>query len=84
MIRRLKIDVPDAWYADDATAVGSLATLLAWWNCHSSTGPNNGYFTNATKMVLIMKPEHLSAYQAFFANAHIQINAHGQQHLGAV
>ena len=35
MIRCLQIDVPDAsqaWFADDSTAVGSLATLLAWWN----------------------------------------------------
>jgi len=33
MIRCLRTDVPDtsqAWFADDATAVGSLLTLLMW------------------------------------------------------
>ena len=86
MIRRLRIDVPDAsqaWFADDATAVGSLSTLSTWWKRLSSIGPDYGYFTNAIKTVLIVKPEHLSAAQALFANTNIQITACGQRYLGA-
>jgi len=60
LIRRLRFDVPDAsqvWFADDATAVGSLSMLLTWWQHFSSIGPDYGYFTNAKKTVLIVKPE---------------------------
>ena len=42
MIRCLRNDVPAAsqvWFADDATAVGSLSTLLTWWQHLSSIGP---------------------------------------------
>ena len=49
----------------------------------SSVGPDYGYFTNATKTVLIVKPEHLSSAQTMFANTNIRITTHGQQHLGA-
>ena len=51
MIRHLRTDVPDAsqaWFDDDATAVGSLSTLLMWWKHLSSIGPDYGYFTNVT------------------------------------
>jgi len=86
LIGRLRSDVPDAsqvWFADDATAVGSLSTLLTWWQHLSSFGPDYGYFTNATKTVLIVKPEHLSTAQTLFACTNIQITARGQRHLGA-
>ena len=57
-----------AWFADDATAVGSLSMLSTWWQHLSSIGPDYGYFMNATKTVLIVKPEHLSSAQTMFAN----------------
>ena len=86
LIRRLRMTVPgasQAWFADDATAVGSLSTLSTWWQHLSSVGPDYGYFTNATKTVLIVKPEHLSSALTMFANTNIKITAHGQRHLGA-
>ena len=75
LIRHLRTTVPDvsqAWFADDATAVGSLKTF-SWWQHLSSVGPDYGYFTNATKTVLIVKPEHLSTAQVIFADSNIQI-----------
>jgi len=86
LIRHLRTIVPDVsqtWFADDATAVGSLSKLLSWWQHLSSVGPDYGYFTNAVKTVLIVKPEHLSTAKALFANFNIQITARGQRHLGA-
>ena len=53
------------------------------WKHLSSIGLDYGYFTNATKTVLIVKPEDLSVAQTLFANTNIQITAHGQRHLGA-
>ena len=54
------------WFAGDATAVGTIQTL-------SSLGPDFGYFPNASKTVLIVKPHLLSAVNATFANANVQI-----------
>ena len=77
-------DVSQVWFADDASAVGSLSSLLTWWRQLSSYGPAYGYFTNAVKTILIVKPEHLTPAQQFFADTNIQITARGQRHLGAV
>ena len=41
------------------------------------------YFTNAVKTILIVKPEHLTRAQQFFADTNIQITARGQRHLGS-
>ena len=81
LIRRLRNEVPDVsqvWFADDASAVGSLSALLSWWQCLSSYGPAYGYFTNAVKTILIGEPEHFSQAQTLFANTNIQITVHGQ------
>ena len=46
LIRRLRTEVPDVsqvWFADDASAVGSLSSLLTWWQQLSSYGPAYGY-----------------------------------------
>ena len=71
------------WFADDATAVGSLSSVFDWWQHLSSIGPKFGYFPNASKTVLIVKPEHLVNAQSIFADTNIQVTARGQRHLGA-
>ena len=86
MIRQLCAAIPkacQACFADIATAVGSLSSLFQWWQNLSSDGPDFGYFPNASKTVLIVKPEHLAAAELVFAGTNIQITAQGQQHLGA-
>ena len=70
-------DVSQAWFADDASAVGSLSSLLTWWQHLSSAGPDYGYFTNAAKTVLIVKPKYLCTAQATFAGTNVQITARG-------
>ena len=72
-----------SWFADDANVVGSLSKLLSWWQHLSSTGPGYGYFTNAARTVLIVKPGHLFTAKVIFANSSIQITAHGQWRLDA-
>jgi len=49
-------DVSQVWYADDPTAGGHLVPLLHWWKHLLTYGPMFGYFSNATKTCLIMKP----------------------------
>ena len=46
------------WYANDATAGGTLLNLKAWWTMLSSSGPSYGYFVNPGNIWLIVKPQH--------------------------
>ena len=53
LIRQLRTVVPDVrqvCFADDATAVGSLSSILDWWQCLSSVEPKFGYFLIPLKL----------------------------------
>ena len=58
LITRLTIasSAKQCWYADDATGSGSLDGLKKWWNELEESGPGLGYFPNAKKCWLIVKP----------------------------
>ena len=53
-------NVKQAWYADDATAVGQVCDLRAWWDDLVSSGPSFGYFVNASKTSLVVEESHLA------------------------
>ena len=82
-LRQSQPDVSQVWYADDATAAGQLEPLLQWWKLVSSTCPHYGYFPNAIKTYLIVKPQYLDSATALFQGTNVQITCLGQQHLGA-
>ncbi len=48
LIDKLPRDVTQIWYADDASAIGSLTSLRAWWEELSTHGPKYGYYANAS------------------------------------
>lgn len=51
--------VTQVWFADDATAAGSISKLRAWWNALVTFGPDFGYHVNPSKTHLITKEGHL-------------------------
>lgn len=71
------------WYADDGAATGTTANLRSWWDEISTIGPSFGYFDNATKTWLVVKPEHLSEAVAAFANTNVNVTSEGRPYLGA-
>ena len=71
------------WFADDATVGGSLNGLHEWWSRLQSLGPSYGYFLNACKTWLIVKPEYLDLALEIFKNTGIGITSEGKRHLGA-
>ena len=75
--------VRQVWFADDATAGGSLTGLHKWWSGLQSLGPSYGYFVNASKTWLIVKPEYLDVARELFKNTSIGITSEGRRHLGA-
>ena len=71
-------------YADDVTGAGSLEELRKWWDELNEMGPSLGYFPNAKKCWLVIKPEREKAAREVFGDTAINISTLGQKHLGAV
>ena len=76
--------VKQCWFADDATGAGSLGELKKWWGVLNESGQSLGYFPNAKKCWLIVKPEKEEAARDLFDQTSISISTRGQKHLGAV
>ena len=45
------------WFADDATGCGSLQDIRLWWDELIVAGPDLGYYPNAGKCLLVLKPD---------------------------
>ena len=71
------------WYADDATAFGSLSHLREWWDKLVSCGPSYGYYPNASKTWLVTKETHQQEAATLFYGTGVQITTEGRPHLGA-
>ena len=48
LIEKLRQDMLQVWYADDAADAGKLSRMRAWWDKINELGPAFGYFPNAT------------------------------------
>ena len=60
--------IKQIWYADDATASGNLSHLRTWWDTISTTGPDFGYYPNASKTWLIVKEGYLEKQEQLPGN----------------
>ena len=61
------------WYADDTTGAGSLEDIWKWWDELLTAGPALGYYPNAKKCWLVVKPEKLDDAKDVFAGTRISI-----------
>ena len=71
------------WYADDASAGGSLLKLRQWWDKLTSFGPDFGYFPNASKSWLVVKEGLLPEVCDIFSGISLNITDSGRRFLGA-
>ena len=82
LIRHIADNVQEAWYADDATATGSLKNLRTWWDKLVTVGDSSyGYFVNAVKTWLITKEETHTRALDIFKDTQIRITKEGKPHL---
>ena len=61
LIRQLSDACPEVhqtWYADDDSAAGLVAHLRPYWDTIKAAGPGFGYYPNAAKTVLLVKPQY--------------------------
>ena len=75
------------WYADDGGAGGTLTAVKSWWDKLLELGPAIGYYPNASKTWLVVKPQLLAEAKTIFANTGIKITeegpeSEGQEHVG--
>ena len=85
LITRLHVSsaAKQCWFADDATRSGSLQDVRKWLDELSESGPPLGYFPNAKKCCLIIKPEREQASRKVFGDTAINVSIEGHKHLGA-
>ena len=76
------LSVIQSWFADDATAAGSISKLHDWWDALATLGPMFGYHVNAAKTNLVVKDSLLSTASAVFADTKVNITSDGRPHLG--
>ncbi|KAG0712671.1 hypothetical protein GWK47_017952 [Chionoecetes opilio] len=79
-----KTQVKQVAYADDLTGAGKISELRKWWDLVKKNGPTIGYTPNATKSILIVKPEHYEIGMRLFRDSGVTVTKDGQRHLGAV
>ena len=84
-IKREDEDLKKIFYADDGSGASTLDSLSVWWNNLQKEGPLFGYFPNASKTWLIVKPELVERAVTLFPdiNHYGNITTEGHVYLGS-
>ena len=77
-LQKVKSEVKQVWFVDDATAAGKLRALMQWWQHLTDIGPAIGYYPNASKSHLVVKPELMNETVKIFGDTAVQITSQGQ------
>ena len=82
LIDRLQNEAIQIWYAHDAAAAGKLPDVKEWWDKLQVSGPDFGYFPNALKSIVVMKPSHVEEAIKIFADSEMTITSDRTKYLG--
>jgi len=66
--------VKQVWYADDSSAVGSLAGVKKWWEYLQAKGPDFGYCPKPAKTILLIEESSLQSAQELSKDDGIKIS----------
>lgn len=70
------------WFANDASAGGTVNDIRSWWERLVEYGPQYGYFPKASKSAVIVKKDfELNACEVF-SGTDLSITTEGSSHLG--
>ena len=86
LIESLSSDTPNVrqiWYADDATAAGTLEDLKKWWDNLSNIGPAFGYYVNPWKTWLVTKDNLMHLAAEVFDDSSVNVTTDGRPVLGS-
>ena len=68
LIKRLRSAYPDIiqpWYSDNAGALGMYDNLEQYFNSRNFNGPDQGYYPDPTKSILIVYPKNIRLGELF-------------------
>ena len=83
LIKAIAVDTAtQVWFADDAACGSDLVCLKQWWDKLLLMGPKYGYFPNAAKTYLVVKPEKQGEADRIFQDTNITICEAGKRYLG--
>ncbi len=82
LITQLRDHAQQVWFADNATAAGSIKEIKKWLDTLVSSGGAFGYETNPSKTWLIVKEEFYDEAMDIFETTGIGITINGKRHLG--
>lgn len=83
MIKSLQLEsLTQCWYADDASAGGTLEHLRQWWDRLVKIGPDFGYFPNGQKSWLVVKEGLLDKASSVFSETNVNVSG-GRKFLGS-
>ena len=83
LIHQLSHHALHLWFADDASAGGTLSNLQSWWQKLNEIGPSFGYHPNAAKTWLVVKAEYVQTAKDLFSPLGVNITTKGHNHLGS-
>ena len=82
LIKKCATDAIQVWYADDASAGGTVNEIFSWWGMLVDHGPKFGYFPKACKSSVIVKKEFEAKALEVFNGTGLNITSEGKTHLG--
>ena len=82
LIQQIQGGVQQSWYANDATAGGTIATLRSWWDRLRAVGPSFGYRPRPSKTWLVVKADSEHRAEESFQHTGIKITTQGSRFLG--
>ncbi|XP_066926215.1 uncharacterized protein [Clytia hemisphaerica] len=82
-LREHNTNTKAAGYADDVFGGGTIRGLKRLWDTIVKWGPKYGYFQQASKTWVIVKPQYLEEATEIFKDTNIKITTEGKKHLGA-
>ena len=81
----LLIDATNAFNSlNRAVAQHNIGEIKNWWDSLTAIGPDFGYFPNAKKCWIIVKPDREELAKELFQSTAINVTTEGHKHLGAV
>ena len=75
----IRSSAKQCWYADDATGAVALKDIRKWWDKLLAASQALGYYPNAKKCWLVVKPEKLKEANDMFAGTGINLTMEGRR-----
>ena len=82
LMKKCANDSIQVWYADDASAGGTVSDLFSWWEKLVEHGPQYGYCPKACKSSLVVKQGFEGKACQMFEGTGLRVTQEGSVHLG--